>query len=188
MSRDLWRFQHLSSPKIRTMYMGQGILDIFISVAGGGRNQLNLSELSPVSEGLTPPETELFEFCALWCDYALPICRIAPVTHTKASHLRPAAPTAYGAAEMASPSFGSDSRRRHSSSSSNGSSDGESTSPAILLPYLPKPRSLAAAVGFAFLWRRKQEDQSTLHKPSFKNHKSQQMLLIFHPCISGSSF
>ena len=47
------------------MYMGQGILDIFISVAGGGRNQLNLSELSPVSEGLTPPETELFEFCAL---------------------------------------------------------------------------------------------------------------------------
>ena len=65
MSRDLWRFQHLSSPKIRTMYMGQGILDIFISVAGGGRNQLNLSELSPVSEGLTPPETELFEFCAL---------------------------------------------------------------------------------------------------------------------------
>ena len=37
-----------------------------------------------------------------------------------------------------------------SSSSSNGSSDGDSTSPAILLPYLPKPRSLAAAVGFAF--------------------------------------
>ena len=36
------------------------------------------------------------------------------------------------------------------SSSSNGGSYGDSTSPAILLPYLPKPRSLAAAVGFAF--------------------------------------
>ena len=43
-------------------------------------------------------------------------------------------------------------QQRHSGggSSSNGSSDGDSTSPAILLPYLPKTRSLAAAVGFAF--------------------------------------
>ena len=36
------------------------------------------------------------------------------------------------------------------SSRSNGSSYGDSTSPAILLPSLPKPRSLSAAVGFAF--------------------------------------
>ena len=35
----------------------------------------------------------------------LPIWRVTPVTHTKASHLRRAPPTAYGAAGMASPSY-----------------------------------------------------------------------------------
>ena len=49
-----------------------------------------------------------------------------------------------------------------------------STSPAILLPYLPKTRSPAAAVGFALLSRRKQEDQSILHhETSFKNQRPQ---------------
>ena len=122
----------------------------------------------------------------------VPISCIAPVTHTKASHLRRAPPTAYGAAGMVSPSYRSGSRRRRRSSSSsnnssnssgrstqqkllllllllplqlqqqqlhsgrgsgsgnNNSSEGDLTSPAILLPYLPKPRSIAAAVGFAF--------------------------------------
>ena len=73
-----------------------------------------------------------------------------------------AAATAAAAAAASSSSSGSSKQRqqqqqqqqRHggggggsSSSSSNGSSDGDSPSPAILLPYLPKPRSLAARGG-----------------------------------------
>ena len=41
---------------------------------------------------------------------------VTSVTQTKPSHLRRALPTAYGAAEMASPSYESDNRRRHRSS------------------------------------------------------------------------
>ena len=38
-----------------------------------------------------------------------------------------------------------------------------------------------------FLSRRKEEGQSILLQTGFKNHKPQQMVLIFHPCIFGSS-
>ena len=69
----------------------------FISVPGGGKNTQKLSELSSVPGGLSPLDNDV-----------LPICRIALVTHTKPSHPRRAARTAYGATEMASPSNGSD--------------------------------------------------------------------------------
>ena len=68
-----------------------------------------------------------------------------------------------------------------SSSSSNGSSDGDSTSPAILLPYLAKPRSLAAAVGFAFrlTTQTRRPINTTFHQNSSKTRSHNRLFLLF---------
>ena len=77
------------------------VSNIFISGPGTGTNQQNLSELSPVAGGLSSLE-ELRVTCIFV--YLVRLRAHFPVTYTNTSHLRRAAPTAYGAAEIVSPS------------------------------------------------------------------------------------
>ena len=75
--------------------MGQEVSDFFLcQFLEGGKisKTLTLQELSYLN--YLHYDTTTY--------YALPICRIATVTHTKAPHLHRAVPTAYGAADMVS--------------------------------------------------------------------------------------
>ena len=115
-----------------------------ISVPGGGKNQQNLSELSPVLRGLSSLQEQERSHFDCFC-----VCTMMPL---RSAHLpyssTPTSICTYGAAEVASPSNGSYSSS--SNDSSNGSSDGDSTSPAIIRPYLDAETTpFAAAVGFA---------------------------------------
>ena len=160
---------------------------IFIFYLGiwRGRKRAKPLRTEPSSwRSLTPPGTEIYLNFVYYDTTTYPICRRAPVTHTTASHLCRAAPTAYGAAEMASPPNGSDSS---SCSSSHGSSDGDSTSPAIILPYLDAETTLVRGGRWLpFLWRK--QNQLILPETSFNNQKPQQLIVhISYPHISGSS-
>ena len=91
------------------------------------------------------------------------ICRRTYVTHTKPSHLRRAPPTAYGAAEMASPSYGSDGRRRCRNSSScwqrqqHGAE--AAARPAAAAAAATAAAAAAAAVATAAAQRRRRQQQ-----------------------------
>ena len=111
----------------------------FLSFSRGQKSAEALRTVASSWRSLTPPGTESY-LNVVYCMIRLRIVRaVWHPSHTKAPHLRRAAPTAYGAAEMVSPSNGRDGR----SSSSNGNSDGDSTSPAAILPCLDAEATLA---------------------------------------------
>ena len=92
-SRDFWLFQQSPKPENQNhvCIMGQEIIVIcyFLSqFLQGAKKQHHLSKLS-----IVPGTDSYLNFVyILRYEYVLPICRMAPVAHTKASHLRRAAP------------------------------------------------------------------------------------------------
>ena len=125
---------------------------------------------------------------------------VTPVTHTKPSHLSRAPPTAYGAAEMASPPYGShsrSSRSRSSSSSTTAAAAAAAAATAAAMAFRHRRRCSSRTcrnharsrppLASLLLLTTQTRRQSTLHKTSFKNQKPQEMVLVLHPYISESS-
>ena len=117
-------FSDLRSPEIRTICYGTENHPYFCSqfLEGAKISKFSQNWRQFWAVSAAPRNWGLLELCVLctrtrYDTTTYPICRITFVTHTKPSHLRRSPPTAYGAAEMASPSYGSDSRRRRRSSS-----------------------------------------------------------------------